>query len=185
MTNFKEAGDNDLLELLKEDDLNAFKEIYQRYWKKIYATAFKRLKRKELAEEIVQELFVGLWVKRHNREIHSCLSSYLYSSVSHYIIDCYRKESVRQKYTENLKVAQDSLKSTVEADYELKELSDNIEKGVLQLPDKCRSVFEMSRKEFKSNKEIAVQLGISEKTVENHLTKAIKRLRLSLSNFLF
>jgi len=185
MTDFKEVSDNDLLELLKKNELKAFKEIYHRYWKKIYGSAYKRLKSKELSEEIVQELFVNLWDKRQTLQFRISLSSYLYASVSHYIIDSYRKELVRQKYRKAFKVSYtDSANSTEEA-YNLKELSHTIETEILQLPDKCRSVYELSRKEYKSNKEIALHLGISEKTVENHLTKALKRLRVSLSHYLF
>ncbi|MDF2432645.1 MAG: hypothetical protein JWP44_2276 [Mucilaginibacter sp.] len=66
----------------------------------------------------------------------------------------------------------------------LKDLTSTIKTEVNQLPDKCRSVYELSRNEHKTNKEIANYLGISEKTVENHLTKALKRLRLGLSHYL-
>jgi RNA polymerase sigma-70 factor (ECF subfamily) len=66
----------------------------------------------------------------------------------------------------------------------LRDLTHTLETEISHLPDKCRSVFELSRKEYKSNKEIAQLLGISEKTVENQITKAIKRLRLSLSHHL-
>ncbi|HEY0669644.1 MAG TPA: RNA polymerase sigma-70 factor [Sphingobacteriaceae bacterium] len=185
MTDFKEVSDNDLLELLKKDDVYAFKEIYKRYWKKVYGAAYKRLKSKELSEEIVQELFVTLWSKRQALQLRTSLSGYFYSSVSHYIIDCYRKELVRQKYRDAFKASCVPSDNSTEETYNLKELSHTIEKEVLQLPDKCRSVYELSRKENKSNKEIALHLGISEKTVENHLTKALNRLRVSLNNYLF
>lgn len=185
MTDFKEVSDNDLLELLKKDDVYAFKEIYKRYWKNVYGAAYKRLKSKELSEEIVQELFVTLWSKRQALQLRTSLSGYFYSSVSHYIIDRYRKELVRQKYRDAFKASYVASGNSTEETYNLKELSQTIEKEVLQLPDKCRSVYELSRKENKSNKEIALHLGISEKTVENHLTKALNRLRVSLNNYLF
>ncbi|HEY0770927.1 MAG TPA: RNA polymerase sigma-70 factor, partial [Sphingobacteriaceae bacterium] len=185
MTDFKEVSDNDLLELLKKDDVYAFKEIYKRYWKKVYGAAYKRLKSKELSEEIVQELFVTLWSKRQALQLRTSLSGYFHSSVSHYIIDRYRKELVRQKYRDAFKASYVFSGNSTEETYNLKELSHTIEKEVLQLPDKCRSVYELSRKENKSNKEIALHLGISEKTVENHLTKALNRLRVSLNNYLF
>lgn len=184
MTNFKEATDHDLLALLQKDELEAFQEIYKRYWKKLYGAAYKRLKSKDLSEEVVQELFVSLWLKRQKLSLHTSLNSYLYSSVSHYIIDSYRKELVKQKYRESFKNSYVESENSTEELYNLKELSQTIETEILLLPDKCRSVFELSRKENKSNREIALHLGISEKTVENHITKALKRLRLSLGNYL-
>lgn len=185
MTDYTILSEEELVVYLKQDKLNAFKEIYTRYWKRLYSAAYKRLKNKELCEEIVQELFTNLWIKRQTLHINTGLAAYLYSSVSHYVIDQYRKELVREKYREAFKVihSQQTDNSTEEAIL-LKDLTDTIESEISHLPDKCRSVYELSRKEHKSNKEIAMYLGISEKTVENHLTKALKRLQIGLNHYL-
>jgi RNA polymerase sigma-70 factor (family 1) len=185
MTDYTILSEEELVAYLKQDKLNAFKEIYTRYWKRLYSAAYKRLKNKELCEEIVQELFTNLWIKRQTLHINTGLAAYLYSSVSHYVIDQYRKELVREKYREAFKVihSRDADNSTEEAIL-LKDLTDTIESEISHLPDKCRSVYELSRKEHKSNKEIAMYLGISEKTVENHLTKALKRLQIGLNHYL-
>ena len=185
MTDYTILSEEELVACLKQDELNAFKEIYTRYWKRLYSAAYKRLKNKELCEEIVQELFTNLWIKRQTLHINTGLAAYLYSSVSHYVIDQYRKEMVREKYREAFKVIhnRDTDNSTEEAIL-LKDLTDTIETEISHLPDKCRSVYELSRKEHKSNKEIAMYLGISEKTVENHLTKALKRLQIGLNHYL-
>lgn len=185
MTDYTRLSEKELVELLREDKLSAFKELYKRYWKKLYGAAYKRLRNKEQCEEIVQELFTNLWVKRHELPLINGVSSYLYTSVTHLVIDHYRKELVRQKYRETFKLVhyQEADNSTEEAIL-LKDLTETIESEISQLPDKCRSVYELSRKEHKSNKEIAMQMGISEKTVENHLTKALKRLQLGLSHYL-
>jgi RNA polymerase sigma-70 factor (family 1) len=185
MTDYTKLSEEELVGYLKQDKLHAFKEIYTRYWKRLYGAAYKRLKNKELCEEIVQELFTTLWMKRQTLHISTGLAAYLYSSVSHYVIDYYRKELVREKYRESFKVihSRDTNNSTEEAVL-LKDLTDTIELEISHLPDKCRSVYELSRKEHKSNKEIALFLGISEKTVENHLTKALKRLQIGLNHYL-
>jgi RNA polymerase sigma-70 factor (family 1) len=184
MTNFTKLSEEELMSLLKQDMLSAFREIYVRHWKKLYGDAYKRLKNKELAEEIVQEVFSNLWIKRAQLQINTTLGGYLHSAVSHHIIDQYRKEIVRAKYKEAFKIVHSEVDNSTEDEIMLKELTLTIENEVSQLPDKCRSVYELSRKEHKSNKEIALQLSISEKTVENHLTNALRRLRHGLSHYL-
>ena len=184
MGDFTKLADDELLVLLKQDKLSAFKELYGRYWKKLYGEAYKRLKSKESAEEIVQEIFTNLWLKRHSQSITTTVGGYLHSTVSHRVIDRYRQELVREKYREDFRVVYSETDNSTEDAIMLKELTHAIETEVRQLPDKCRSVYELSRNEHKTNREIALQLGISEKTVENHLTKALKRLRVGLNHYL-
>jgi len=184
MTDYAKLSEVELVELLRDGDLGAFKDIYKRYWKKLYGAAYKRLKSKELSEEIVQELFTNLWFKRHSFHINHGVDAFLYSSVMHLVIDHFRKESVREKYREAFKVVHNDMDNSTEEQILLKDLADTLELEINQLPDKCRSVYTLSRKEHKSNKEIALYLGISEKTVENHLTKALKKLQLGLSHYL-
>jgi len=184
MTDFTKLSEDELMGLLKQDRLNAFREIYARHWKKLYSDAYKRLKSKELAEEIVQEVFTNLWIKRSQLQINTTVGGYLHTSITHRIIDQFRKETIRSKYQEAFKTLHSEVDNSTENEIMLKELTSTIENEVSQLPDKCRSVYELSRKEHKSNKEIALQLRISEKTVENHLTNALKRLRHGLSHYL-
>ena len=185
MNDFTKLPDDQLIVLLKQDKLSAFKEIYGRYWKKMYGEAYKRLKNKELSEEIVQEIFTNLWVKRQSLQITSTVGGYLHLAVANQVIDQYRKELTREKYREAFKIVHSEVDNSTEDAIMLRDLAYTIETEVNQLPDKCRSVYELSRNEHKSNKEIALHLGISEKTVENHLTKALKKLRLGLSHYLF
>ncbi|HWZ14654.1 MAG TPA: RNA polymerase sigma-70 factor [Mucilaginibacter sp.] len=184
MSDLSKLSDEELVSLLKQEKLVAFREIYKRYWKNLYGAAYKRLKSKELAEEIVQELFTNLWVKRQTIQIKTALAGYLFTAVSHYIIDHYRKELVKTRYTEALKIAYKETDHSTEETILLHDLTNTIESEINQLPDRCRSVYELSRKEYKSNKEIALHLGISEKTVENHLTKALKKLRIGLAHYM-
>jgi RNA polymerase sigma-70 factor (ECF subfamily) len=181
---FTTHSDHELLASLKQDELGAFKEIYGRYWKKLFGEAFKRLKNKELAEEVVQEIFTSFWLKRHSIQATVNIGGYLHLAVYNGVIDLYRKELVKAKYKEAFKVVHSELDTSTEDSILLKELTYTIQTEVSHLPDKCRSVYELSRNEHKSNKEIALYLGISEKTVENHLTKALKKLRVGLSHYM-
>ena len=184
MTDFNTLGEDELINLLRQDKLGAFREIYTRYWKQLYADAYKRLKNKEMAEEIVQEVFTSLWHKRGALNITQTLGGYLYTSVSNMVIDQFRKDLVRARYTESFKLVYSETDNSTEDTILVKELEHTIEHEVNSLPDKCRSVFELSRVEHKTNKEIACELGISEKTVEHHITKALKHIRLGLGNYL-
>lgn len=184
MTNYNKLGEVELLDLLRQESLGAFREIYVRYWKGLYADAYKRLKDKDLAEEVVQDLFAALWAKRSSFSIDQNLEGYLFTSIRYRVIDQYRKETVRQQHRDALRVAYSEADYSTEHSIMVKDLEYSINMVVDRLPDKCRSVYELSRVDHKSNKEIAEHLGISEKTVENHLTKALKQLRLSLGNYL-
>jgi RNA polymerase sigma-70 factor (family 1) len=184
MTDFTTLGEDELINLLRQDKLGAFREIYTRYWKQLYADAYKRLKNKEMAEEIVQEVFTSLWHKRGALNITQTLGGYLFTSVSNLVIDQYRKDLVRARYKESFKLVYSETDNSTEDAILVKELEHTIEHEVNSLPDKCRSVFELSRVEHKTNKEIASELGISEKTVEHHITKALKHIRVGLGNYL-
>ncbi|MGN8072105.1 RNA polymerase sigma factor [Mucilaginibacter sp. SG564] len=180
----EELSEEELIRLLKQDRLGAFREIYSRYWKKLFDEAYKRLRSRELAEEVVQELFTNLWTKRQVLQINTTIGAYLHSAIANHVIDIYRKELVRSRYKEAFKVVHTEVDNSTEDSIMLKDLVYTIDEEISHLPDKCRSVFELSRKEHKSNKEIASYLGISEKTVEQHLTRALKQIRLTLTHYL-
>lgn len=182
MQNLNEVEDEILLQLLKQEHITAFEEIYNRYWKKLYVAAYKRLPSKEVAEELVQDLFTSLWLNRKTVEVHTALSAYLFTSVRYLVLNQIQKQIVRNSYKESLDLNRRD-NSTEEAVL-LNDLIVNLNAAVEQLPLKCKSVFKLSRGEYKSNKEIAAELGISEKTVENQLTKALRRLRIGLNSLL-
>jgi RNA polymerase sigma-70 factor (family 1) len=184
MRDIEKLSDDELSVLLSEEVTAAFHEIFNRYWSQLYATAYKRVKSKEAAEEIVQDLFTSLWVKRKSIRIHTSLAAYLFTSVRYIVLNHMEKEAVRRTYKDSLHVVKTVYQNPTEETVLLNDLTRKIEKEIDLLPLKCRSVFELSRKEYKTNKEIAVMLGISEKTVENHLTKAITRLRLNLNDII-
>ncbi|PRY49881.1 RNA polymerase sigma-70 factor (ECF subfamily) [Arcticibacter pallidicorallinus] len=180
MRQYIKFSDSNLLALLKQGDIVAFEELYERYWSKLYSAGYKRLGNREAAEEIVQDIFTSLWIKRSSLVVNSSFENYLYSSVKYMVFASFQKESNRKTYENYVAhVHKDIDNSTVEA-IDWNELTRNVGTEVEKLPEKCRKVYELSRKEFRSNKEIAFSLGISEKTVENHLTRALRTLRVNL-----
>ena len=182
MKNLEKHSDEDLVKLLTEGSVAAFDELYNRYWDKLYSAAFKRTSTSEIAEEIVQDLFTSLWVNRLKLSIRTSFSNYVYTSIKYLVFNHYQKESVRKSYQESVQHKLVIHDTSTEDQLTYKELNQIIDTEVKTLPAKCRSVFELSRKEYKNNKEIALILGISEKTVENHLTKALRNLRLSVKD---
>lgn len=182
MKNFKAYSDEGLLKLLKKQELGAFEEIYLRYWRKLYSAAYKRLMSREAAEEIVQDIFTSLWVKRHTTEI-DVLSSYLVTAVKYKVINHLEREMSRRQYAETQIQASLASDNSTEETILLNELSSALEKEIQKLPPRRKQIFKMSREDHLSIKEVASNLGISEKTAENQLGKALKVLKLNLKHF--
>lgn len=180
MNDLERLSDEALLGLLHDENRLAFNVLYNRYWKKLYNTASKRIKDREAAEEIVQDLFTSLWINRKKIRIHTSFESYLHGSVRYLIIACFQRQVNKLRFEEGFSKVNSLSDNTTEDFILTNDLIESLNRKVYALPDKCRSVFQLSRKDHKSNKEIAAALGISEKTVENHMTKALKLLRVGL-----
>jgi RNA polymerase sigma-70 factor (family 1) len=174
--------DEDLFKLLKNNDTKAFEELYNRYWAILLDASYRRVKSREAAKEIVQEYFLDLWKKRSTTVVPACVAAYLKSSIRYMVIAHYHRECKDKVYNQyvHLKTHHDH---STQHEIELRDLQLNLDQGIELLPLKCRTVFELSRKQYHSNKQIAHQLGISEKTVENHLTKALRFLKGHLKEF--
>lgn len=172
-----------LFALLKYDDdaFEAFTQLYNRFWDQLYLAAYKRVKSKETAEEIVQEFFTKLWVNRKEVTIKTSPEAYLFTAIKYLVLTFLEKEMVRNNYKSTVSSYESVLHNSTQETVYLNELKEIINKEVQNLPPKCRSVYQLSRTEYMSNKDIAAELGISEKTVENHLTKALKRLRIGVT----
>lgn len=175
-------SDTELVALLQQDELSAFIEIYNRYWDRLFNAAYKRIKDHEACEEIVQDVFTNFWSKREGLVLTTGLSNYLFTAIRNQVIDHYRKQVIRNNF--RFSKTDQEYDNSNEQTVLLRDLQQHIEDLVDLLPDKCKSVYRLSRIENRSNKEIAILLNISEKTVEGHLTKALKQLRLNLSDFL-
>ncbi|OWK68804.1 RNA polymerase sigma-70 factor [Pedobacter sp. AJM] len=184
MSNGHKHTDEELVILLKENDMVAFKEIYVRYWYDLYLISNKRLRSKEASEEIIQNFFTLFWINRKKINIRGALKAYLHTSIRYSVIDYLAREATRNNYLELLSFSYTETANTTEETVFLHEVEDGINQVISKLPAKCRRVFELSRQHHKSNKEIAELLGISEKTVENHITNALKLFRLHFKEVL-
>ncbi|MDP9080805.1 MAG: RNA polymerase sigma-70 factor [Bacteroidota bacterium] len=181
MPSYSHLPDQEVLQQMVDGDDIAFTEIYNRYWKKLILLAYSRTKDKFLAEEIIQEVFLSLWNRKESLVIES-LPGYLATAIKFSVFKHVHNSNRRSKIIKTLYSTQsaDLPEDIVHAKF----LQEYIEGIVEQLPDKCRMVYLYSRKQGLTNPEICLEMGISEKTVEAHLTKALKVLRLNLKEFL-
>lgn len=184
MSSIADLSDFELLDLLRSGDRNAFCEIYNRYWEKVFTVAANKIRQCEEAEEIVQDIFISLWHRRHSIEITTSLNAYLAVSVKYRVIKILAKRHQYHKYADySLNFIPSSSNSTEEL-LEFDELKSRLEILVSNLPEKCRLVYKLSREQGLSQKQIAREYGISEKTVEAHIGKALKALRTGLGQLL-
>jgi RNA polymerase sigma-70 factor (family 1) len=176
----KHISDGELLQLLKEDDTAAFGTLYNRYWKSLYTRASQRVDADD-AKDLVQEVMLSLW--RRRREIPSFkegeFARYLHAAIKYRVISHYAFSAAEIR-----KIGYFDVLDSEEANdrLETKELTANIAAAVRQLPARMQQVFRMSREEDLSIAEIARKLNLSEQTVKNQLTEALRRMRNSLKD---
>lgn len=158
--------------------------MYECYWKKLYQIALKYLGDSFAAEEVVQDLFTSLWQRKDTLLLHQdTVENYLVRAVRFKISRIYSDEIRKTKKINELKEQQPSAHHQTEKQVLYNFLKQDIEKLVTLLPERCKDVYHLSRNKGLNNKEIALSLSISEKTVENQLTKALNFLRKGLKKY--
>lgn len=177
-------SDDILLKRLNAGDSNALSDIYNAYWRPLFLSSYGMLKSKEISEDIVQDVFLDIWRKRENLHITISLKAYLYACTRYKVYDHFRKNKdvLNVELFENLNNR--AYQATPMTKLMHKELRQHIENVVATLPEKCRQIYVLSRDEQLSHKEISEKLNISTKTVENHITKALKKLKSSMGEVL-
>lgn len=180
MTAYNKFTDEQLVALLKTGNQQAFTEIYNRYAANLAGFAGSKLYNLDDAKDILHDLFVKLWENRGQIHINSNLQSYLFAMVRHRIVDKIRKNITREEYVFMLQSLVTTNQYSVDKQVEAKELRQTIENSMLQLPARVKEIFKLSREEGLSNREIAEKLNLSEQTIKNQISAALKHLRKSL-----
>lgn len=180
MTDYTAYTDKELADRIRSADDRAFKEIYDRYNKLLYLFAYNKLRNKEEAKDIVQDVFAWLLNNRSSFAVNSSVSSFLYKSVLNKIFDIFRHQSVIRKYIEQGEHYIDV--DSTETDYLIREkdIAQMIQLEIDAMPQKMKEVYLLRFEHYLSAKEIAEQLNISENTVNTHLKRATKKLRDNL-----
>jgi RNA polymerase sigma-70 factor (ECF subfamily) len=174
-----------VIEQIRADDESAFDALFTAWYGKLRAYAFSVLQNEAQAEEVVQTVFCRIWEKRQKWQVHTSMKAYLYGSVYHQCMDDLRRARQMRKYQRHVWQNGIERQETPSFDKaELKELEVRLTYALSQLPDQCRAIFQLSRFGELKYREIAEQLGLSIKTVEAQVSKALKHLRDQLADFL-
>ena len=176
----------DLITSLKNGDHAAMQDIYSRYWEEVLDSAYKRVRDEEIAQDITQEIFISVWENRQRLIIESSLSAYFKGAVKFKVINYFKSSIVKEKHKEDIALLIGTqTEASAESMLMLKDFNQQIDNALLDLPEKMRIIFSMSRKQEKSIQEIAAELNLSVQTVKNQITAAMKLLRKKLSYIMF
>jgi RNA polymerase sigma-70 factor, ECF subfamily len=179
-----ELRENQLFETLKAGDETAFEMLFRTYYQPLCNYAYTFVQDHDNAEEIVQSTFLQVWEKREVLEIRTGVKPYLYAMVRNACLNVIKHEKVKQQHAAmELATGERSVES-VSRTVMASELEARIYRAMEALPEQCRLVFKLSRFEELKYTEIAEQLGISIKTVENHMGKALRIMREQLKDYL-
>lgn len=180
---------NDLfiLRKIKEGDVKAFEGLFRQYYSPLYLYAFSITGRKDISDEIVQELFYILWKEKESIQIYRSVKSYLYKAVRNQSLQYHEHMNVqnrhREKVLNNKNESEDNAPHTPQEELEYKELEDVVNNTLKKLPERRLKIFRMHRMEGKKYKEIAELLSVSIKTVEAEMTKTYSQLRHEIEKY--
>jgi RNA polymerase sigma-70 factor (family 1) len=174
--------DSELLAAIRNNDEKAFSELFKRYWRGVHSMAYSKVRSKEVTEEIVQDLFTSLWDKRHSLSINH-VPSYLFAAVKNRALNYIESLAVHKKYWDYSRKYLPHQEDATDAAVGFNELMAAIEEGIDHLPEKSKKVFMLNRLEGRSVHEIALNLHLSDKAIQYHLTQSLKKLRLHLKHF--
>lgn len=167
--------DRYILEEIKKGNVSPFQNIFQEYYPMLCNFAERYVLEIEIAEDVVQDIYVRLWENRENLIITAGIKAYLFQSVRNSCINYLKHDKVHKKYESHIKhVFSDNFYSDA---LEEEEIAFHIHQATQNLPAKCREIFEMSRLDGKSHDEISLEMGITKKTINNQLWKALKLVR--------
>lgn len=183
MESVNKYSDKELIALWKEGNAIAFDIFYKRHVNQLVKTAMQKTGCIETAKELVQDVFIDVWQRKKDFDLNQNINGYIYTSLRNKIFNYYRRKVVENKYQNHL-VNHTQPSETIDNWLHSKELGQLITSSINQLPERCKMVFMLRREENLSNKEISERLNISANTVEQHMRKALSRLRTSLAHYL-
>ena len=181
-----QTSDEQLLQQMSGGDMQAFTELYRRYWEDLFITATKALRGKEEAADVVQEVFLSLWNRRNDLDLQGSLAAYLHTSVRYKCIHYIEKNITRRDYLVQLVEVTISVSSpNAEINLQLKEMQQVINNTVAKMPPKMQKVYKLSRQEHLSYKEISDCMNISVETVKKHIHHALHLIKKDIAPYTF
>lgn len=175
--------EENLLSALKSGDEKAFEVLYERYWPEVYTMIYRRIGDKEATKDIVQNIFVNLWLSREKIIAERSLAPLLNTTARKKAISWYKKNLATQQRETNFQSVMDEPGHSPQTDMEAKELQAFLDKEIEKMPPTMKQTFLLSRYENKSIREIAAELSLSEQTIRNNISMALERLRDKAQQF--
>lgn len=172
-----EFADEILISGIKRDDYSSYNQLFMRYYSRLCAFVFNMTQNHSASEDVVQELFIRLWIQRGKLEITENISGYLYRSSKNAALNYLRAEKGRQKSIQNMPLQEWQSDEDL---IEQIEFSAALNQCIGQLPERSRDVFMKSRFDGLKQQEISDQLGISVKTIKNQIWKSLQFLKACL-----
>lgn len=185
MTYYSTFSDKELFGLLIQGNEKAFSEMYHRYKEALYCHANRSLSDHDEARDMVQEVFANLWAKRDSLHVPDSVDAYLYGAIRNRILNFIAHQKVIDRYVGSIDTFLNRSHNTTDHPLRHKELEQLLLREIDRLPKKMKEIFEMSRKQGMSYKQIAEELNISDQTVKKQVQRAIKILRIKIKFHLF
>jgi len=177
MTPIGPSDETKLVLLLKESDRRAFEQIYNLYKRRIFANLRKLLHSDSAAEELLQEVFYKLWVIREQLDPEKSFSSYLFRISGNLVYDHFRKAALDKKLQEQLIKSGSELYNHLDDMIDFKESRDQLQKVISSLPPQRQKIYKLCKIEGMSYDEVALLLGVSTSTINDHIVKATKTIK--------
>lgn len=177
--------ESQLAERLAQKDEMAFEQVFKSHFKNLHAYAISIVRDPAAAEEIVQNVFLKLWDRGEQFHIHSTVTAYLYKAVHNESLNLLKHEQVKQNYSQYARHTMSNTQPDSAArKLQVAELEQKIKTALNELPEQCRTIFQLSRFEELKYQEIADKLQLSIKTVEAQMGKALRLMRIKLADYL-
>lgn len=180
--------DNQTIKLLADSDElsneRTFEQLFKSHFKALHAYAYTIVNDEMTAEEMVQTVFLKIWEKKEQLQVETSVKAYLYRSVYNCCMNYLKHQKIKSNYTEHISYSMKNEFDDASKKVQFSELETRLRAALNELPEQCRTIFQLSRFDELKYKEIAAHLGLSPKTVENQMGKALKILRLKLADFL-
>jgi RNA polymerase sigma-70 factor (ECF subfamily) len=173
-----------LIEAIRRRDKIAFDYIFNYYYSSLCAFSMQYVNDRDAVEDLVQDLFVSIWVEAPKLQIQSSLKAYLFASVKNRCFDFQKHKKVTEKYQIYFLFSSEGSDNSADHHFSESELRQTIQKSLEKLSPRCREIIELSRLEGLSNQVISEKLDISKRTVELQISNALKILRKELADFL-
>mgnify|MGYP000911344014 CR=1 FL=1 len=183
MPNYNLYSDQKLMKEIKAGNMLAFDALYKKYCKSLYKFVFSIIKSAEEAENIIQDVFLNLWLNRNNIQKEALVKYYIFTIAYNSTISVIRRKIKESQFIEELKNLQIHTQESVESEIEYNEMNEKLNEIINTLPERQKEVYLLHKAEGLKYSEIADRLNISVNTVENHMSRALKTIRDRLGNY--